>query len=196
MKLIRILYFSLTLVLLLNIPVSAEPGKARIFSEHLFKDSDGFYRITSNQDLPYTSFSINKGVLTLKGPDGVKSFGILTDLTIEKLQGVWFESTKTDTGETSTKITRRASDYDFETVELYHDEKTYYSTRKDDLGVGYKLIDSAIIHDDNSDYFYFVQSYTSNAVQYVDSYGDTFTEKKFSGEKLLEIPKNYKRREY
>jgi|GEM_PF-5793352 len=186
---------SILLCFLVSLSASAENKEAKALTKYLFKDSEGSYHINSDQQLPYDSFTIRNGILTLSGSDGVRSFAIQTDLTIEQLEGVWFEYTKSRTSEISTIISRRATDYDFETVELYHDEQEFYSTGKDDLGAEYSLIENTIINE-NSDYFYFVLSRSNTAIQFVDSYGEIFLEQNYSGQKLLEIPQSYKQQDW
>ncbi|RKF20333.1 hypothetical protein DBZ36_07795 [Alginatibacterium sediminis] len=174
----------------LSFSANAALTNMKQLTPYLSKDKHGIYHISSDEDLDYDRFVIEDGVLTLSGPKKTTSFAIETDLTSAQLEGVWFEYLKTNSDEISTKITRRANDYDYDTVELDHTNRSYYVSTQDDMQIPYAIIDGAIL-DEDTDYYYFVLSVSSKAVQFVDIYGGTFMEKKYAGEPLLEIPSGY-----
>ena len=158
--------------------------------EQLYQSDKGVYVINSNEKIDYSHFTIKDGVLTLQGDKGIKRFIIKTDLSSKDIQGTWFEVGKEHDNEFTNKITRRENNYDYETTDLDHKLKTFYTTQKDDFKVPYKIIDSSIITE-GSDYFYFVITNTPEATLFVDSFGDVFLEEIFVEQKLLGVPKGY-----
>lgn len=158
------------------------------------------YDLQKNNDLDCRPFSIDykNKKLTIDGENGKTHYTIVTHINRDNFVGEWFEKSSKNNVDTTAKIKRNNTDYDYDYVEVNHSEKTYSTTHKDNLNSRYFILDDFIVIDyfDDGYYFlYFATSMTKDKIEYVNCYGETFSEMRSSGQNHLTIPEGYKKNE-
>lgn len=168
----------------------------------IYKTKDSFtvkpyksYALTANEMFACKPFSIDYKNKTITINDIDEStHKIITDQVHASVIGKWFQYSSKDGVEFTNVLTRNLIDYSYEFVQLNHSNKTYaQSSKRPDTK--YLVLNDFILVSEVINNLYilsFITSMTKDKIEYIDCQGESYYEEKYTNQKLLEIPEDYK----
>ena len=148
-------------------------------------------------DNDFLTFSVSNILLNNTDP----RFARAPNVTTGEMKGVWYTSEK-DTDEKEniehiTVVTYSTSSYDYESITLHHDRKTY--SRRKDFAVLYSINDGFIFVDPDPDnnpetkeeYRYYLTSFGKNKLTFIDTSGNAWEQNRLLDMSRVSIPKDY-----
>lgn len=206
-KTMKYLYLFLAPIIFLSQPAQANDTFSSNTLKFIYSTSDWFsikpynsYHYGNDETGDCEPFTIDykEKLLTFKGKKEKSTYDIVTEDIHSRIVGEWFEGSSEEGIDVTALISRNKRDYDYDYLEVDHNNKTYTIREEDEVNANYFLLNDFIavdVFDDDFYYIYFITSLTENEINYVDCTGNTFTEIRHTGQKHQEIPEGYTKAE-
>ncbi|BCE03225.1 hypothetical protein [Marinicellulosiphila megalodicopiae] len=132
----------------------------------------------------------NQLVITLSDNASLK-FQRPANIDSNQLSGQWFLYTNDGDYENSQLLSYQADGYQFESVELFHDDQSYSQYSE---FLPYRFSNGFVFEDyfvDGQSYWYFLVESTSEFKTYIDEDGSIWTEEKYTDQPHVIVPPGY-----
>lgn len=160
------------------------------------------YHLTSKDAKTSFVFSTDKASAVLKldppkGMSGEYDYLKAPFVSSKDIVGTWYEKEQDGDEENIYIITQREDSYDYETITLNHKEKTFIREIEKDIEFhienGFTFVDLSPEGKPESDdnYTYYLVSFTENTMEFTDSEGFKWSEKRLEDPNDVAIPKEY-----
>ncbi len=157
----------------------------------------GRYQIKASGFIPssmmtvdYETGQLNLNLLkSLAGDQGKMLFVRPQQVAWNDLKGKWYSVDSYDNWESSTIVTIRTDSFDWDSLDLDHEKKTFTRTLSKN---GQLLLEHGFIFTDTDDsYTYYLLALKDNAITYVDSEGLVWSETRKEAPTHIKIPEGY-----